>query len=87
MATDLSRFEFNKLDIDGRTTKIEQWIEKGPDISYGYGDEIREKYEYLVQSEVVEDRLTTFQFYWLDRDGRTRSVERRLGQGNNILGG
>lgn len=31
MATRLSRFEFMELDNDGRTTKLEQWIEKGAD--------------------------------------------------------
>lgn len=70
MATELGQWEYRNLDQDGGTNRVEEWIKKGADIfrNLGDGDEVREKYRYLVPLDFVHNRLATFEFCWLDPD-------------------
>lgn len=63
MATDLARFEFVRLDNDGRTTQLQHWIGQGADVFRDWGDEVREKYSYLVPQGFAENPLVTFKFF------------------------
>ena len=87
MATKLSCFEFKYLDDDGRTTRLEEWIEKGADIFYTRDPKIREKYQYLVPADFVEDRLTTSEFHPLDIGGGTLWMEKNMRDRNDALKG
>ena len=87
MATELCRFEFVRLDNDGKTTQLENWIKKGANIFDGIGEEVKQKYEYLVRLHFVEDPLATFEYVWLGVDGGDDIMRKNMEEGNNILMG
>lgn len=86
-ATSLGRFEYRKLDNDGGTKRIEEWLSKGADFSRQYGDEVLEKYGYLVPPDFKVDELATFEFEWLDHDGRTTILEYDIMKGADVFRG
>lgn len=91
-ATELSQFEYMHLDNDGRTTRLEQWLNNGADIFHGLGDEIRKKYRHLIPDDFVESHLATFEFCYApvqdDVPGRdTEYIEHQMHIGNDVLVG
>lgn len=46
MAAELCRFEYTKLDNNGKTTRLGKWIKKGANIFYECGDDVKVKYKY-----------------------------------------
>lgn len=43
-------------------------------INHQFGEEVKLKYQYLVQPGFVDNPVATFEFYWLDLDGGTTSL-------------
>lgn len=94
MATDLSRFEFRHLDNDGRTTRLEQWIKKGADVFYSWGDEVRQKYSYLVPQDFARNPLDTFEFaFFLDdstnaiTNANANAIANKMKEGRDFVAG
>lgn len=50
-------------------------MHKGADSARKYGDEVIDKYGYLVSACFKVNELITFEFEWLDHDGRTTILE------------
>ena len=87
MATELCRFEFGTLDNDGKTTQLENWVRKGANICYGRSEEVKQKYEYLVPQDFVEDPLATFEFNWLPTVGVDAMLRNEMIEGHDVLRG
>lgn len=85
MATELCRFEYSQLDNDGKTTQLENWVKRGANMFYEAGEEVKRKYQYLVPPDFVEDPLVTFEFVWLENDGRNGHIEYQMECGNDVL--
>ena len=82
-ATPLAQFEFRRLDNDGKTTRLENWLEKGADIFSGEPEEVGNKYWHLIPSGWVEDPLATFSY--LHEDGATEAIKQQMLKGNDVL--
>ena len=86
-ASNLGRFEYRKLDNDGGTKRIEEWLHRGADLTRKYGNEVLEKYGYLLPLDFQVNELATFEFEWLDLDGRTTILEYDIRKGDDVLEG
>lgn len=87
MATGLCRFEYECLDNDGKTTRLENWVKRGANIFLYREEEVSRKYQYLVPPDFVEDPLATFEFFWLKDDGGNDHIRSGMEEGNDILVG
>lgn len=86
-AIEICRFEYNQLDNDNKTTRLENWVNKGANIFSAWGEEVKLKYQYLIPADFMDDPVATFEFNELDRDGGTSNMEHKLESGHDILTG
>lgn len=83
-ASKLSQFKYAFLDSDGRTTKIEEVLQKGVDIFAGFKD-AEQRYRHLMPLGFKPSPYATFEFHCLDPAGGNSRIEHILSNGHDIL--
>lgn len=82
-ATPLGCFDYEWLDANGGTKKIEEQLKLANDIFWRKADELKRKYAPLKDRYL--DQIKAFEFALLDDDGGTSAMEQCLKDGYDTL--
>ena len=89
--SDLGRWEFNHLDQDGKTEKIQYNLIRGHDISAGHQADRTawEKYKHLAPDgfmpQFLKTALELWELFWLDQDGGATAIQRALNNREDLF--